>query len=119
MNTTRWLFIILAGFLTILSSYGIFADELGDVDSLSCPGGIVNIGDTRFSVLEKCGKPTFADNYGDLWVYDFGPEEFVRYVTFVGDEVERIQVGGYGKSIGRSYFHGQSNEEPQPQGRRD
>ena len=119
MRTTRWPFILLAGLLIVLSSYGIFADELEDVDSLSCQGGIVNIGDTRFSVLEKCGKPTFADNYGDLWVYDFGPEEFVKYVTFVGDEVERIQVGGYGKSIGRGYFHGQRNEEPGSEGSKE
>ena len=100
MGLTRRLtvILILVGAVFVLPKYDLFADELSDATTFSCPGGIVNIGDTRFSVLEKCGKPTFTDNFGDLWVYDLGPEEFIRYITFAEDEVERIQVGGYGES---------------------
>lgn len=99
MRTAIMLFFILflTGPLFTLSGNGTFADEPLDESILHCPAGIVTIGDTRFSVLEKCGKPTFTDEYGDVWVYDYGPSEFVRYITFVGDKVERIQLGGYGK----------------------
>ena len=96
---TRLTFIlILTGFMAVLPNHDIFADEPSDATTFRCPGGIVKIGDTRFNVLEKCGKPTFTDDYGYVWVYDFGSKDFIRYITFSGDEVSRIQVGGYGES---------------------
>ena len=60
-------------------------------------GGPHTIGASRFSVMEKCGEPTYEEDYGNVWIYDYGPTEFVRYITFVEDRVERLQVGGHGK----------------------
>ena len=32
-------------------------------ESLRCPGGIVGEGDSRLSVIYKCGQPVLADTY--------------------------------------------------------
>ena len=76
--------------------------ELIDQDNCRCPGGVISIGDQRYSVLEKCGKPTATEDWGDRWVYNRGPDEFVLYITFVNDLVERIQNGGYGRDFGQT-----------------
>lgn len=73
------------------------ASELDDYPAIECSGGFVSIGDSRYIVLEKCGKPTYVEEFGNVWIYDYGPEQLVRYITFVNDKVERIQMGGYGK----------------------
>jgi hypothetical protein len=87
---------ILVAFLSFVFAGQALA-ELDDYSVIQCPGGIVSIGDTRFDVEEKCGEPTRVEDNGHIWIYDYGPTEFVRYITFVEDKVERIQMGGYGK----------------------
>ena len=74
-----------------------FSSELDDYPVIQCRGGFISVGDSRSSVLEKCGAPTYEQDFGNVWIYDYGPKEFVRYITFVDDRVERIQMGGYGK----------------------
>lgn len=90
-------------FVVLLLTFGntsfAFAADLNDVDSLRCNGEIVNIGDPKSDVKEKCGKPTSLKKeswFTEVWFYDFGPGSFVYYVKFVGDVIERIQTGGYG-----------------------
>jgi hypothetical protein len=87
---------ILAAFF-LLPFAGQALAERDDYSVIQCPGGIISVGDTRFEVIEKCGKPTSVEDNGNIWIYDYGPTEFVRYITFVEDIVERIQIGGYGK----------------------
>ena len=70
---------------------------LDDHSVIQCPGGIISVGDTKFEVREKCGMPTSVEGNGHIWIYDYGSTEFVRYITFVEDRVERIQSGNYGK----------------------
>jgi hypothetical protein len=100
MRTIRRLCLILGliGSLFFVCSGVVFADELDDESTCQCPKGIVSIGDPRFNVMEKCGKPTSTEDSGNIWIYDYGPSEFVRYITFVDDQVQRIQLGGYGKT---------------------
>jgi hypothetical protein len=73
---------------------------LDDAVELECDGGTVVSGDTEASVREKCGDPqkvTREDADSPVvWFYNFGPTEFVYYVTFTDGVVERIQMGGYG-----------------------
>jgi hypothetical protein len=73
---------------------------LDETDSLECSGGTVFTGDSQDSVLSKCGDPqkvTRQDAASPvIWVYNFGPSEFVYYVTFTDGVVIRIQVGNYG-----------------------
>lgn len=82
-------------FLGVSSSLAI---DREDVSSLGCSDGIVNIGDSKSDVLEKCGEPTRKEGFqGYLWIYDFGSSHLVYYLTFSRDRLERIQTGGYGK----------------------
>jgi len=73
---------------------------LDDASSLECSGGIVLSGDSEDSVRDKCGDPqkvTREDADSPIiWFYNFGPSEFVGYVSFTNGIVERIQMGGYG-----------------------
>ena len=73
---------------------------LDDALSLECDGGTVSPGDSEDSVRDKCGNPqrvTQEDaDSPPIWYYNFGPTEFVYYVTFTNGIVERIQMGGYG-----------------------
>jgi Protein of unknown function (DUF2845) len=83
--------------LVLLFVDQVFASDLDDYPALECSGGIVSLGDTKYMVLEKCGKPTDVEDFGHVWIYDYGPEELVRYITFVDDKVQRMQMGGYGQ----------------------
>jgi hypothetical protein len=73
---------------------------LDDAVSLECNGGTVSPGDSEDSVRDKCGNPqTVTREDADsppIWFYNFGPTEFVYYVSFTNGIVERIQMGGYG-----------------------
>ena len=93
--------------LTILVTavFGLFFIQsnllaLDDAPSLECDGGIVSRGDSEDSVRDKCGDPqkvTQEDVASPIiWFYNFGPSEFVAYVSFTNGIVERIEMGGYG-----------------------
>jgi len=73
---------------------------LDSVSSLQCSGGIVLSGDSEDSVRDKCGNPQKVTQEGVdspiVWYYNFGPSDFVSYVSFTNGIVERIQMGGYG-----------------------
>jgi hypothetical protein len=73
---------------------------LDSASSLECDGGTVSQGDSEDSVREKCGDPqkvTQRDvDSPIIWFYNFGPTEFVYYVSFTNKIVDRIQMGGYG-----------------------
>jgi len=73
---------------------------LDDAATLECDGGIVSRGNSEADVRDKCGDPqkvTREDADSPvIWFYNFGPSEFVSYVSFTNGVVERIQTGGYG-----------------------
>lgn len=70
------------------------AFALGETESMRCNNGIVSPGNTTDELIEKCGLPaarrgmtrgyTYAGKryYGEEWIYDFGPQEFV-YIALV------------------------------------
>ena len=70
---------------------------LDDALSLECDGGTVSQGDSEDSIRDKCGNPqkvTQEDADSPIvWFYNFGPSEFVYYVSFTNQIVERIQMG--------------------------
>lgn len=39
-----------------------------------------------------------ADVVVDEWVYDFGPQRFVHYLTFVDNKLARVETGSYGSN---------------------
>jgi hypothetical protein len=73
---------------------------LDDTSSLECDGGTVARGDSEESVRNMCGDPrkVLQQDVDSpiIWFYNFGPSEFVYYVTFTNGVVERIQMGDYG-----------------------
>jgi hypothetical protein len=73
---------------------------LDEAASLICEDGTVSIGDSEDSVRDKCGDPQKVSQRDIdspiIWFYNFGPSEFVYYVTFTNGIVERIQMDGYG-----------------------
>jgi hypothetical protein len=73
---------------------------LDDVPSFRCDGEIIAIGDRQYAVRQACGDPekiTFSGGGTvEEWVYNFGPNTFIYYVTFVHKRLERIQTGEYG-----------------------
>jgi hypothetical protein len=101
-----FLFVVLVNFAHSIDLY--------DSSDWKCSNGILNIGDSKYDVINKCGEPTsreefgeptvqkefgepiFREDHGTVWVYDFGSTKFIYYITFDGDRVERIQYGEYG-----------------------
>jgi hypothetical protein len=85
-------------------------------DSLACPGGIVQTGDTKLDLLAKCGRPTLVedqtrerDTYDarngvarravipvDAWTYDFGRNRFIQVFRIARGRIVSIERGGYG-----------------------
>ena len=92
---------------------------LAAAESLRCPGGIVAEGDSRLSVIYKCGQPVLADTYcapvyygGTLhvvpepyastvvpcqqieqWLYERGPGEMTATVFLRSGVVQSIAYG--------------------------
>lgn len=72
---------------------------LDDTGSLRCDRETIMTGDTRFQVRTACGDPYSVHVKGsnrEVWIYNFGPTQFVYYLSFIRGRLERIQVGGYG-----------------------
>jgi hypothetical protein len=85
-------------------------------DSLDCPGGIVQSGDSKLDLLSKCGRPSLVEDRAaekgafdarngvarrvvapvDVWTYDFGKNRFVQLVRIVRGRIASIERGGYG-----------------------
>lgn len=61
----------------------------------------------RRRVRVACGKgealcdrvqEVSAEVVVDEWTYDFGPQRFVHYLTFLDGRLARVDTGGYGSS---------------------
>lgn len=89
--------ILLGTLLFLMFSNKTFSEDLSDEDSFKCHKGIVSLGDTKYSVKEKCGEPTFKDKFDNNWVYDRGPSYFIYYIKFSSGTVLRISSGKHGQ----------------------
>ncbi|HET9552920.1 MAG TPA: DUF2845 domain-containing protein [Anaeromyxobacteraceae bacterium] len=93
-------------------------------DSIRCDGGIVQVGDSKLDLLGKCGAPTLREAREDersftrldpaqrivsgrsvaqvieRWTYNFGPSQFVVYVTLEAGRVTAVERGSYGYDLG-------------------
>ena len=91
----------------------------GHAESLRCNGHSAQVGDSRLSVLYKCGEPLLKDSYCapvyysqtlqpvppqvaglavpcqpvDEWLYDRGPGNLMVTVRFRGGAVQAIEYG--------------------------
>ena len=111
--------------LTLLLTLSFHTDAFGD-RTLRCKGHIVSVGDFQSDVLRKCGNPDQTESwevnegevishtldYGrqrhkvsklvkgpvrrERWTYNFGPQKFIRYLTFQESELIKIETGSKG-----------------------
>ena len=84
-------------------------------DTLRCGNRLVSAGDTKAEVMIKCGSPAWKDDWTDevinnvntadelrvsidreRWVYNFGPNSFLRFLLFENGKLIDIATGGYG-----------------------
>ena len=79
-------------------------------DTMSCGERLVFTGDNTAGVAIKCGAPTFQEHRDDTrgadgnsttvsidtWTYNFGPQSFIRTLTFVNGTLKSIATGDYG-----------------------
>jgi hypothetical protein len=79
---------------------------------LLCDRSVVLPGATAAEVLAKCGEPSRRQSLGgrsggrsttrgrgggrEVWVYDLGSRQLVRYLTFEHGRLAAIDFGGYG-----------------------
>lgn len=76
-----------------------------------CDGGVVAEGDAQVEVLKRCGPPDFVTEPDRVytrrggavrqstviqWIYNPGPRQFIRTLTFEGGRVTEIELGDYG-----------------------
>lgn len=86
-------------------------------------GANLSLGDSKLEVVAKCGEPAAGgageDRIGetgdpeerrdafmatDEWMFDFGPDHFMYYLTFRHGRVMEIRSGGYGRASQISGF---------------
>ena len=111
-------------FVLIIASL-IFAAPISATarDNFRCSGRIIEAGQTQDYVLKKCGQPSYIDkksekfaadfrhrypenqegynyiireNRIEVWTYNRGPSQFVRYLTFRNGKLTDISTGDYG-----------------------
>lgn len=93
----RALCLLLLGLWAAAAGRAALAEDRRNESSLVCNGNILSVGESKLSAQEKCGPPTMKDEGGNLWMYNFGPGQFVYYVTFWEGSILRIESGDYGK----------------------
>ena len=83
--------------------------------SLRCGNDLVSVGNTKAEVIIKCGAPDWKDDWTneiinnvntadelrvsvdrERWVYNFGPNSFLRFLLFENGRLINISTGGYG-----------------------
>lgn len=101
MNKKGSILIIVMSIMLVLMLLSNTSTALDSATDMQCGTEIVSVGASRFDVKEKCGEPTSIEPGPGIdreqWIYNFGPTEFVYYLTFVNDTLDRIEVGGYGE----------------------
>ncbi len=89
---------------------------INGVPSPSHSNSLIKVGDSKYEVLLKYGRPTFQDSHQEVsfvhspshknirvvhtveeWTYNFGPHRFLRVITLVKGRVTNIRTGGYGQ----------------------
>ncbi len=104
--------------LTVLLVVVFSIPALAKADSLRCGRALVSEGDSKTEALAKCGEPAMKDTrveyqtvtvYSDglavertvsktidEWTYNFGPSNFLQYVTFEDGKLVSVRSGKYG-----------------------
>lgn len=82
----------------------------------ACGDRVISVGDTKTDILIKCGEPIYKNSHQEElrerfedsssrtiavtveeWTYNFGPQRFLRIITFRNGVVVDIRTGNYGR----------------------
>ena len=63
---------------------GTLAMHQACADSLRCGTKLVDVGDSVYELLDRCGEPSARE--GNRWIYDRGPEK-LKMIVRVGEGV--------------------------------
>ena len=55
---------------------------------MRCGSRLVEIGDTDYQVLRKCGQPSYKE--ANRWIYDRGVGRFIKILTFGNGKLQFI-----------------------------
>jgi hypothetical protein len=108
-------------FLTLFdSSLALSESQTKTISIWRCGYNIIQIGDSKSSVLSKCGPPTTKGkkplytrhprtinidaSTTEVWNYNCGSNQFNTSLTFHGDKLLLMYLGKYGS--GESYCNG-------------
>jgi len=75
---------------TLLTAGALLFSVSASADEMWCGEQLVTQGMTQEQVKAICHEPTSTEKYGTVWVYDQGPDQFLKVITFVNGEVEFI-----------------------------
>ena len=89
-------YVILLYAVMSFAAAACFADS-----GMRCGSNIVSVGDSKPSILEKCGPPWMKESLSvsgtrEVWVYNFGSSGFMKKLTFDGETLESIDDGDKG-----------------------
>ncbi len=81
-----------------------------------CGDRVISIGESKADIFAKCGEPFYRTSHDEevwmpvggtasrkvivtveQWTYNFGPQRFMRIITFRNDKVVDIRTGNYGR----------------------
>ena len=84
-------------------------------NSMKCGTRLVTTGDTKAEVLARCGAPDWRDEWSEKiiedfaglnerrisvererWIYNFGPQKFLRFLVFQNGRLANITTGDHG-----------------------
>ncbi|MGL5324696.1 MAG: DUF2845 domain-containing protein [Aeromonas sp.] len=82
-------------------------------DAMRCKNALITEGDSTAEMLLKCGEPMLREEitrtdanlygnlievkYGERWTYNFGKNEFMRFVTVRNGIITEIENGPRGQ----------------------
>lgn len=121
MTSKTWLLFAVAGLAASLKW-----SAHASAEQLSCKDRLVKLGSSQYDVSALCGPPDGMQQRSEMrpvrrqvrvpcaagmcltviddavqvlveeWVYDFGTQRFLQYLTFEGGTLIRVKAGGYG-----------------------
>jgi hypothetical protein len=77
----------------VINVAAINRSSMNEFESCRCKNGLATRGDLKQEVLQKCEQPfstTSNRNCGEIWLYNFGPNEFMQGICFDGNRVKKV-----------------------------
>lgn len=97
--------------IRLIGALFILLPSLGHADSLRCGQTLVEVGENKAELLDKCGRPQLTDSFCrnvvlpgrndytvycdriEVWTYNFGPGSFLMNVEFKEGRITDITHG--------------------------